>query len=326
MSEFDKLPVERKLKTLELMYLCRIFEEKIDELFSKKMMHGTTHLATGQEANHAGMCMALGSEDWLVPTHRNHGFFLAKGGSSRALMAEMFGLRTGASKGLGGSMHLVDYGNKSMGSTSIVGGTAPISVGMALAMKYRNTGGICVGIFGDGAANQGMVMESFNLAAIWNVPVLFYCENNLYGMSTLSSRVTAGDSVEKRAEAFGIKAVSVDGNDVCAVYDAVHEAKTYMQKENRPYLIEAHTYRWSGHSKNDRRIYRDRQEELFWEGKCPIRKLENDLVSKHKVESTVFDKIRSDIMLKIEGEIRQCLQCKEDVLSIDEALTYVYPA
>jgi TPP-dependent pyruvate/acetoin dehydrogenase alpha subunit len=205
MCKFDTLPIEKKLKILETMYLCRIFEEKIDELFSKKMMYGTTHLATGQEANHVGLCAALDEEDWVVPTHRSHGFFLAKGGSSLALMAEMFGLRTGADKGLGGSMHLMDPACNLMCSTAMVGVTAPLAFGMALALKQRNEKHICVSVFGDGAANQGMVLESFNLASVWSVPVLFYCENNLYGMSTLSSRVTAGGSIAKRAAAFDIK-------------------------------------------------------------------------------------------------------------------------
>ncbi len=325
MCKFDTLPIEKKLKALETMYLCRIFEEKIDALFSEKMMYGTTHLATGQEANHAGLCLALDESDWIVPTHRNHGFFLAKGGSSLALMAEMFGLRTGSSKGLGGSMHLADCESGVMCSTSIVGATAPLAVGMALALKYRTETGICAAVFGDGAANQGMVLESFNLASAWGVPVLFYCENNLYGMSTRSSRVTAG-TIAGRAAAFGIKAVEIDGNDVCAVYEAACEAKAYMQKEHKPYLIESHTYRWSGHSKNDRRIYRDKEEERFWEEKCPIRRLEDRLTESKLAGASVFDAVKSRVAEKIEDEVRQCLAQAGAALSMDEAMSYVYPA
>ncbi len=326
MCKFDTLPIKKKLKILETMYLCRIFEEKIDDLFSKKMMYGTTHLATGQEANHAGLCTALDEGDWVVPTHRSHGYFLAKGGSSLALMAEMFGLRTGADKGLGGSMHLMDPARNLMCSTAIVGGTAPLAVGMALALKYHAEKHICAAVFGDGAANQGMVLESFNLASIWDAPVLFYCENNLYGMSTLSSRVTAGDSIAKRAGAFNIKAVEIDGNDIGSVYEAVCAAKSYIQKEHKPYLIEAHTYRWSGHSKNDRRIYRDKQEERIWEEKCPIKKLENKLIGEKLADASVFEAIRRRITEKIEQEVLQCLAQTDDTLCLGEAMSYVYPA
>ncbi len=323
MDEYSSLSMNTKLDILRKMYLIRFFEQKTDELFAQKTMHGTTHLAIGQEAGCAGLSEALNKDDWVIATHRNHGYYLAKGASPKALMAEMMGLAGGSAKGLGGSMHLTDVQNAFMCSTSIVGASAPMAAGMAFAMKYKKQDNITAAIFGDGASNQGMVLEAFNLAAVWQCPVLFYCENNMYGMSTPAANIVAGE-IYKRAEAFTIKSQRIDGNDVIEVYNAVKRAADYIRKTKKPYLIEAMTYRFCGHSKSDKCIYRTKQEEAAWLNKCPIKKYEEYLLQNGLCDNQYMQKIKKDTIRKIEDIT---IECKKDdtVLSLDKALTYTYP-
>ncbi len=318
----EQLNLEEKIKLLYIMLLSRYFEEKVNELFMQGKIHGTTHLGIGQEANHAGVSAALRSDDWILTTHRGHGHYLGKGGSARSMMAELFGSKDGICCGLGGSMHLTDIQHHNMGSSGVVGGVLPLAVGMGFALKYKKQSQIVLGMFGDAASNQGMALESFNLASVWEVPVLFYCENNMYGMSAPADKFVGGNNIPLRAESFGIKSKVVDGNNVMDVYNAVYEAAEYIRKNHKPFLIESKTYRWMGHSKSDVRSYRTAEEEVFWKNKCPIDSyksylIENDLITEDQI--TALEKRSSD---EVEEAVGACI--RQDALSFEEMLDYVY--
>ena len=284
----ERLNLEEKNNLLYIMLLSRHFEEKVNELFMQGKIHGTTHLGIGQEANHAGVSSALKSNDWILTTHRGHGHYIGKGGSVSSMMAELFGSKDGICDGLGGSMHLADLQNFNMGSSGVVGGVLPLAVGMGFALKYKKQSQIVLGMFGDAASNQGMALESFNLASVWEVPVIFYCENNMYGMSAPADKFVGGNNIPLRAKSFGIKSKSVDGNNIIDVYNAVYEAADYVRKNQKPFLIESKTYRWMGHSKSDVKSYRTDEEEVFWKNKCPIDSYkaylkENDFITEDQI-------------------------------------------
>ena len=318
----ERLNLEEKIKLLYTMLLSRHFEEKVNELFMQGKIHGTTHLGIGQEANHAGVSAALKSDDWILTTHRGHGHYIGKGGSVQSMMAELFGSKEGICYGLGGSMHLADLEHYNMGSSGVVGGVLPLAVGMGFALKYKQQSQIVLGMFGDAASNQGMALESFNLASVWEVPVLFYCENNMYGMSAPADKFVGGNNIPLRAESFGIKSNVVDGNNVIEVYNAVYEAAEYVRKNQKPFLIESKTYRWMGHSKSDVRSYRTTEEEVFWKNKCPIDSYkvylkENDFVTEDQIAT--LEKRSLD---EVEEAVGACIQ--NDAISFEEMLGYVY--
>lgn len=322
MDAFDHLSDDKKIQLCHTMLLSRYFEEKVNEMFMKGLIHGTTHLGIGQEANHAGVSAALKADDWILATHRGHGHFIGKGGSTRTMMAELFGLKDGVCNGLGGSMHLADIKNHNMGSSGVVGGALPLAVGMAFAIKYQNKNDIVLSFLGDGAANQGMSLESFNLASVWSVPVIFYCENNLYGMSAPAEKFLGGGNIPLRAEAFGIKNLSIDGNNVIEIYNAVSKAAEYVRQEGRPFLIESKTYRWLGHSKSDLRKYRTKEEEESWKGRCPILCYAKYLIEHSILTETEFEEMKKNAFDQIEQDVKWCMG--KEILSLDEAMTYVY--
>ena len=321
MNAFEKISDEKKINMLRIMLLSRFFEEKVNEMFMKGMIHGTTHLGIGQEAGHAAVSSALNEDDWILTTHRGHGHFLGKGGSAESMMAELMGVRDGACLGLGGSMHLADIEHHNMGSSGVVAGAVPIAVGMAFALKYKQSSQIVLSIFGDAASNQGMALESLNLAAVWQVPVLFFCENNMYGMSAPAKTFVAGGDISKRAESFGIKSISVDGNNPIALYDAISDAAQYVRENQSPYLIESKTYRWLGHSKSDLRKYRTKEEEDHWKAKCPILSYEKYLFENGLISIEKINLMKEEAAKEIEDAVRQC--AGKGVLSLEEALSCV---
>ena len=323
MDQLEDLCQEKKIDLYYKMLLSRYFEEKVNEMFMKGMIHGTTHLGIGQEANHAGVSGALEKEDWLLTTHRGHGHFIGRGGSAHAMMAELFGLREGACHGLGGSMHLADTAHYNMGSSGVVGGGVPLSVGMAFALKYQKKPNLVLSIFGDGASNQGMTLESLNLASVWEVPVLFYCENNGYGMSAPAEKFVGGQDIPARARAFGIDSVCIDGNDLIEVYNTVKKVGEYVRTEKKPFLIEAKTYRWLGHSKSDLRKYRTKEEEDAWKEKCPIKRFRAYLLETG-MRAEELEALEERVRQEIEDSVSWCMQHREEILTMDEALTYVY--
>ena len=318
----ERLNLEEKIKLLYIMLLSRRFEEKVNELFMQGKIHGTTHLGIGQEANHAGVSAALKSDDWILTTHRGHGHYIGKGGSVHSMMAELFGSKDGICYGLGGSMHLADLQNYNMGSSGVVGGVLPLAVGMAFALKYKKKSQIVLGMFGDAASNQGMALESFNLASVWEVPVIFYCENNMYGMSAPADKFVGGNNIPLRAESFGIQSKVIDGNNVMDVYNSVNEAAEYVRKNQKPFLIESKTYRWMGHSKSDVRSYRTAEEEVFWKNKCPIDSYtlylkDNNLITEGQIET-----LEKQALGEVEEAVETCMQ--QNALSFKEMLDYVY--
>lgn len=258
------------LEFLGMMLLIRRFEEKSAEMYARGKIGGFLHLYIGQEATGVGAIAALRPEDHIVTTYREHGHALARGLEPGAIMAELFGKATGVSRGKGGSMHLFDVSKNFWGGYAIVAGGMPIAVGLALAAQYRGEARIVLNIFGDGAVNEGEFHEALNLASVWKLPVLFLCENNLYAMGTAIARVSAVPEVYRRAAAYDIPAQRVDGQDVAAVYEAARAAVEHVRSGRGPYLLEAVTYRFRGHSMADAVLYRTREEEEQWKARDPI--------------------------------------------------------
>lgn len=309
---------------LRLMLDSRFFEEKTEELFKQGLIHGTTHLANGQEASQAGLCMAIKDGDWIVPTHRCHGFTICRGSSPFAMFSEMFGSAHGLAKGLGGSMHMPDKDHWNLGSSAVVGSGVPLATGIAYSMKRKGMNNLSVAIFGDGASSRGSVHESMNLASIWKLPVLFYCENNKYGMSASSDKMVSVPKVSERGTAYSMSAATVDGNDVTAVYDAVINACNHIRSGKGPYLLEVMTYRTKGHSKSDRRLYRTAEEEAFWLAKDPIEHLKRlilkeGILNEKQIETLVFERKQY-----IENQAALALEKAADRLTTEQALDLVY--
>jgi pyruvate dehydrogenase E1 component alpha subunit len=258
-------------EVMERMMLVRKFEEAVFALFKQGKLHGTTHLGVGQEATEVGSVFALEPQDYILSTHRGHGQVLAKGASVDKAMAEMWGKEAGTNRGRGGSMHMADMGVNAVGAGGVLGASGPVACGMALSFKLRGERDRLAAVFlGDGSMNEGAVHEAMNLAAVWELPVLFICVNNGYGMSTALAKAVGDTDLTKRGYPYGIRSAEVDGNDVLAVCEAVAEARAYIIAEGKPAFIVEHTYRTSGHSKNDNNRYRTQEEIDEWEARNPI--------------------------------------------------------
>jgi acetoin:2,6-dichlorophenolindophenol oxidoreductase subunit alpha len=261
------------IERLRKMMLIRSFEEKAEELFSLGRVHGTMHLSIGQEASAVGAASALREGDYLLNTHRGHGHCLAWFGSDEKLMmAEFMGKESGYCRGRGGSMHIANVDANNLGANGIVAGGLPISVGVGLSIKQRATDQVCLSVFGDGGANTGAFHEAVNMASIWQLPVIYLCENNQYAMSMPMKKAFNIPHVSDRAKGYGISGVTVDGNDIVAVYRAFQDAVARARAGQGPTLIEALTYRWRGHSKSDKQAYRTRDEVKEWQAQDPIRR------------------------------------------------------
>ena len=278
-ENLPELPPSQLRSMLRTMYHIRAFEEKVDELFMRGEMHGTTHLSIGQEGTAVGALSALRSDDFISSTHRGHGHCIAKGAEITLMMAELLGKETGYCRGRGGSMHIADVESGNLGANGIVAGGMPLATGVALSMKMQGLDRICLCIFGDGATNEGAFHESLNLAAVWDLPVVFLCENNQYGMSMSSKRAMRNETVAQRAAGYGIPGELVDGNNALAVYGAVSTAVERARAGQGPSLVESRTYRYKGHAKSDQNLYRSRDEIREWQKRDPILYLSNLLIS-----------------------------------------------
>lgn len=267
-----KLQRELCVDMLREMYVIRFFEEMVDDLFARGLVHGTMHLSVGQEASAVGSISALDHRDYILSTHRGHGHCIAKGADLNLMMAEFLGKETGYCRGRGGSMHIADMEGRNLGANGVVGGGIPLAVGVGLTLQMRRTDEIVMGFFGDGAANQGSFHEALNMAAIWSLPVVYVCENNQYGMSMSTTRAFKIEHIAQRAASYGMPGVTVDGNDVLAVYDAALEAVSRARAGDGPTLVECLTYRWKGHSKSDQELYRTKEEIETWKNRDPIRR------------------------------------------------------
>ena len=261
------------LRMYRQMLRIRQFEETVNRLFLEGRMPGTLHLYIGQEACAVGVCEALRPGDWTASTHRPHGHAIAKGVSLNAMMAELFGKATGCAGGYGGSMHTGDPDVGALTAIAIVGGNVPVAAGMALGFKLRRTQQVICCFMGDGAINEGAFHEGVNMAAIWDLPVVFVCENNKYGASTPIEQVVKLDRLADRAKGYGIPGVTVDGMDVLAVHEAVSPAVERARSGAGPTFVECETYRFIGHSRSDTRGYRSREEEEAWKQRDPIPRL-----------------------------------------------------
>ncbi len=258
-----------KIDTYEQMYLIRAFEERIAELFSRGELFGTTHPCIGQEATAVGVVTTLEPTDVVTSTHRGHGHFLAWTGDVQGLMAEIMGRATGVCAGRGGSQHLYA---ENFYTNGITGGMGAVGTGMALAEKQRASGNIVCSFIGDGALAQGILHEAMNMASLWDAPILYALENNLYAMST-HVRDTLAGGIVPRAGALAIESATVESDDVFDVIAAAEQAVEYVRENSRPYLLELRTYRFCGHSINDERAYRTREEEDEWQRRDPLARL-----------------------------------------------------
>jgi len=271
---------EQALEMLQTMYDIRAFEDKAEELYMLGKTHGTMHLSIGQEGCAIGVSYALRrGEDFLLNHHRGHGHTLAWGGDLKPMMAEFLGKETGYCRGRGGSMHIAEVDRNNLGANGIVGGGLPLAAGVGLSIQLRKTDQVGIVLFGDGAANEGAFHESLNMASIWNLPVIYFCENNQYAMSMAMRKAFNVEHISDRACAYNIPGVFVDGNDVFAVYNAVKQAAERARKGDGPTLVEALTYRWKGHSRSDRQAYRTRDEVKEWQKRDPIPRFAEALLS-----------------------------------------------
>ncbi|HQV27474.1 MAG TPA: thiamine pyrophosphate-dependent dehydrogenase E1 component subunit alpha [Thermoflexales bacterium] len=256
---------------LSTMLRIRAFEEKAEELYALGRVHGTMHLSIGQEATAVGVSSALREGDFLLNTHRGHGHCLAWFGSDvNLMMAEFMGREAGYCRGRGGSMHIANVEANNLGANGIVGGGLPMAAGVGMSIKMRKTDQVCVVIFGDGASNEGAFHESLNLSSIWKLPVIYVCENNQYAMSMDIRKSANVEDISQRACAYNIRGITVDGNDLAAVHDAIAQAAAECRAGQGPVLVECKTYRWRGHSKSDRQLYRTRDEVGEWQRRDPI--------------------------------------------------------
>ncbi|MGZ6752298.1 MAG: thiamine pyrophosphate-dependent dehydrogenase E1 component subunit alpha [Nocardioides sp.] len=304
MTEFDPRTPEGARHALLTMWSIRRFEEAVDDLFARGLMHGTMHLSIGQEASATGACMALRPDDAITSTHRGHGHCIGKGADLTRMMAELLAKETGYCRGRGGSMHIADVATGNLGANGIVAGGIPIAAGAALAYQLRGEDRVVACFFGDGATNEGAFHEAVNLAAIWHLPVMFICENNKYGMSFSTEKSMAVEHIAQRAAAYGIPGVTVDGNDVDAVYDAVSAAVARARAGEGPTLVENVTYRWKGHSKSDKNLYRTKEEIADWRSKDPILRFEAHVQEAGLLSHEEVQRVRTQALEEMREAVR----------------------
>jgi len=290
------------------MLHIRKFEEKVAYFFSIGKVHGTTHLYIGEEATAVGACAALKENDLITSTHRGHGHCIAKGIDLNRMMAEFLGKEEGYCKGKGGSMHIADLSRGNLGANGVVGGGIPIAVGAGLTIKMKELDKVVLCFFGDGAMNQGSFHESVNLASIWDLPVVFICENNQYGMSMHVKRHIKVSDLTARATAYGIPGVTVNGNDILEVYESVLNARDYV-KQSGPMLIVANTYRFMGHSKSDANAYRTKEEIESWKQKCPLMTLRRYLIDRKMFSAKKLNAVEKSAQVDIENAVTFADQC-----------------
>lgn len=285
------------------MITIRLFEEKIIDLYARGFIPGLAHLYIGEEAVAAGVCANLRKDDYITSTHRGHGHVIAKGAELKYMMAELFGKKTGYCKGKGGSMHIADIDIGVLGANGIAGGGIPIAVGAALSSKMRKTDQVTVCFFGDGASNNGVFHEGLNFASVHDLPVVFVCENNLYGISVSQKQHQAIQDISIRAVAYNMPGISLNGNDVCVVYEASSKSIQRARAGEGPTLIECKTYRWRGHHEGDPnqgKRYRTMDEVKEWMEKCPIKKLEEKMLGEKILTKAKMNKIKEEIKIEIE--------------------------
>lgn len=297
--------VEKWLQMYRRMQMIRLFEEQVNDLYTRALMPGLAHLYIGEEAVAVGICEALRPDDYITSTHRGHGHCLAKGALPDRMFAELLGKEAGYCKGKGGSMHIADPATGNLGANAIVAGSTGIATGAAFSAKHLRTGRVTVCFFGEGALGQGVLYEAMNLAALWKLPVIYACENNLYCEYTHFTETTAGD-ILARGMAFGVHAESVDGQDIRSVYATATKLVERARRGDGPAFLLCNTYRYTGHHVGDiaREYYRSKQEEQEWKTqRDPIRLLADWLIDLKLADSAALDRIESEVRAEIQSAV-----------------------
>ena len=305
----SEIAVERLIRMYRGMVAIRLFEERVNDLYTRALMPGLAHLYIGEEAVAVGICEALQLDDYVTSTHRGHGHCLAKGASADRMFAELLGKRSGYCKGKGGSMHIADPTTGNLGANAIVAGSAGIATGAAFSSKYLRTNRVVVCFFGEGALGQGVLYEAMNLAQLWKLPVIYACENNLYNEYTHYSETTAGDILARPA-AFGLAAESVDGQDVRTVYATAARLVDRARQGEGPAFLLCNTYRFRGHHVGDvsRDYYRTKQEEQGWVAeRDPIKILADGLIERNLADRAELDRVHSELTSEMNAAVESAL-------------------
>ncbi len=305
----EALSQEQWLHMYEQMLKIRIFEEHVNDLYKSAKMPGLAHLYSGEEAVAVGVCETLRRDDYITSTHRGHGHCLAKGASIDRMFAELLGKEAGYCRGKGGSMHIADQDTGNLGANAIVGGSTALATGAAMSSKMRGSDQVAVCFFGDGALGQGLLYEAMNMAALWKLPVIYVCENNLYGEYTHFSEMVAGE-ISARAKAFGILPEEVDGQDVRAVYATAKRLVERARHGEGPAFLICNTYRYYGHHVGDisRSYYRSKEEEQSWmTQRDPLTLLSNWLIEQQEIDASAFNQIEQRVRTEVEAGVQFAL-------------------
>lgn len=306
----------------KVMLKIRFFEEKMIELFRKGELPGWLHTYIGQEAVAAGVCLNLTEKDYITSTHRGHGHFIAKGGQLRKIASELFAKQTGCCKGRGGSMHIADTSIGMLSANGIVGGGIPIATGAAFGCDFLKEDRIVVTFFGDGASDEGVFHESLNLASIWNLPIIYLCENNLYAMSNPMKNHMKIENIADRAKAYGIPGIIIDGMDAVKVYEEMNKIVSDVRKDRGPVLVEAKTYRFCGHADGDVEAYRTPEEVCQWSEKDPILSIESKLIKEGFLKESQFAAAKEEIKTEIEDAVEFARKSPEP--KKEESMDYIF--
>ena len=297
------LSKEKLVEMYGTMVEIRHFEEMATQLYALGKVHGTMHLSIGQEGVAIGTGTVMQDRDYLINHHRGHGHFIASGADVNKMMAEFLGKATGYCHGHGGSMHIADISANNLGANGIVGGGMQLVTGVGLAIQMKKTDQVALVLFGDGAANEGIFQESLNMCSLWKLPVIFLCENNHYGMSAAVEQVSAKIPFTHRAKSYDIPAYFIDGNDPLAVVEYMQKAVNHTRSGKGPMFLEVETYRWMGHSKSDRNLYRSKEEIDSWKAKDPIKRFKKLLLEADIVTKTDLDEIDNKMAKVIEDAV-----------------------
>jgi len=304
-----------KLAQYERMIEIRTLEEQINELFASGEIRGTTHLCIGQEALAVGMASVLRPTDIVSATYRGHGIALALGLSPEAVLGEIMGKTVGCCGGVGGSMHLSNMELGLLPTSAIIGGGMPVAAGAALSFQTRGTDDVAVAVFGDGATNIGAFHETLNLAAIWNLPIVFICDNNVYGEYSRIDITTPLEDLHHRGESYRMPHYAIDGMDIAAVQEGIQKAVDHARSGKGPTFIEAKTYRFSGHSRADLALYRPEGELEKWQARDPIKLTEEKLVKEKLIDATEINKIKEETLKVIKGVVEVCKSAPNPTLA-----------
>lgn len=319
--DFSQVDREQWIHMYQQMFRIRLFEDNANDLYRSAKMPGLTHMYSGQEAVAVGVCEALRSDDYITSTHRGHGHCLAKGAKPNLMFAELLGKAPGYCRGKGGSMHIADMASGNLGANAIVGGSAGIATGAAMSAKMRNSGQIAVCFFGEGALGQGLLYEVMNMAQLWQLPVLYVCENNLYNEYTHYSETTAGKLLG-RPQAFGIHSEEIDGQDVRLVYTTALRLVEQVRTRRVPAFLQCNTYRFYGHHVGDidRTYYRSKEEEEEWRTKRdPLKILSEWMLTQEIVDQAMLDSIDQEIQSETQAAVQFGLDASyPDVSEVDQ--------